>query len=1060
MQKKIISDAGLEIPDHRPLHGYPCSLDTFTELREVLASCIAEGQLTDAIAAKFVFWAAEHIRSRFNGGQLTWAFVFDGLGFFEDRTLGVKLVEQGLLWWNRKVRISEAGHRMFLYSLMAEGGLPQALLSQKGLYRRVVMGLLAEIEAEGGRSAAHIAEQIAFRWAMGLPQTFQTEDFVRLLADLVLSLCDLRAAIPVDLSSDEIENWLNVHRPGWRSELPLRMTPETAEALIRPALRSDRNMHAASAFGPLSVRELWVDESKCWHGFLRMNDDGWLPSQLLPDAGKLWLRLLPVRGNQRESLSYSASPDTGGWRLHRIGRMGGLQIPLAPQETFALAAFADGQAKGEVVIDPGLPASVESPSFWKSLDPDAGFAATRLVLHPGAGRTRALHLWMLTAENVTPDLDGGLSIHGPDIGPGGWLWRLTGTGHLHLEGVRFRIETGAGEDMVDARLHGFGDLLDGWRHASGAPVHRGGLAFYGEIGTSGLRSVPTNELRRWPGRNLCSEIVEWVRSNEIIARLRIFCLPAAARIDLREEMPGRVTMLADGLASGWHMTLRAGAVEVRGEVISGMAEISLAVDGVAPGVVSLRLFDPSAGRSAEVYAPWPSRKGMILDPDGVRLSTNRPIAAEELRGWRAVVPTGNRGDLQLKLFRHAEICLPVVGEVSLAAYLPLIGAMQALGGPDAVVYLSLVVGGEEGRRLEIRRYHEQTRVENGILHRIGAKTLPIDLNAGTVHAPDGNLWVHAVDLSAPDRVVQNEDAPSLDLRVLLGDEGGPWLIQSRLNRRIQRAVVWSASPLPRSSRDVRIEKYAAKWRELVSAPEDPEWNLLLRLITVVSQGGDAGVLDQVQALAKAPSAAVSLALRVPIAALPEYLALDTIAPIFWPILPVGAFVEAVRSEHSRQIARFSAILDEHEAVSDANSALMRRIVKILTLRPELGAHFDQALLSAGLSRVTEVDNVAKSLNPVERLRDLAQDAARRFDQLPNGISVLKPCCRPHWLSFNSYVQPLIDAPLIAAEVAIGRRIAPSVVEMLTLINLRLLDPGYFDCALPAALTFYLTDQHT
>ena len=61
---------------------------------------------------------------------------------------------------------------MFLYTLMAEGGLPEALLAQAGHYRRVVLGLLADIEAEGGIQAAPFADRIAARWIAALPQTF------------------------------------------------------------------------------------------------------------------------------------------------------------------------------------------------------------------------------------------------------------------------------------------------------------------------------------------------------------------------------------------------------------------------------------------------------------------------------------------------------------------------------------------------------------------------------------------------------------------------------------------------------------------------------------------------------------------------------------------------------------------------------------------------------------------------------------------------------------------------------------------------------------------------
>jgi hypothetical protein len=84
------------------------------------------------MAATFVIWAAEYVRSAFPGGQLTWAFIFQGLGLAEDRARGIELVQTGLAWWRRYVRHSEAGQRMFLYSLMAEGGLPQALMAQEG----------------------------------------------------------------------------------------------------------------------------------------------------------------------------------------------------------------------------------------------------------------------------------------------------------------------------------------------------------------------------------------------------------------------------------------------------------------------------------------------------------------------------------------------------------------------------------------------------------------------------------------------------------------------------------------------------------------------------------------------------------------------------------------------------------------------------------------------------------------------------------------------------------------------------------------------------------------
>ena len=288
---------------------------------------------------------------------MTWEFVFSAIDWVEDQEFGRSLTARGLERWGREIRISDAGTRMFLYSLMAEGGIPEALLSSSGLYRDVVLGLLREIEIEGGTAAESWSERIASRWIMRLPQTFQSPDIARLLAGLALSLAELRADLPADLPEAAAERWLNEHCPGWISRLPLRMTPEAAETLIHPALRAEREFPSALR-GFSCKRELRRDETGTWHGYLSLGNDGWLPEALFPGAEKLRLRLLPTATRSIEGLAYSAAPEDKGWRLRRFGSTGETPFPFHPSEPFALAAFADGQIKGETVIDPGLPIRV------------------------------------------------------------------------------------------------------------------------------------------------------------------------------------------------------------------------------------------------------------------------------------------------------------------------------------------------------------------------------------------------------------------------------------------------------------------------------------------------------------------------------------------------------------------------------------------------------------------------------------------------------------------------------------------------------------------------------
>ena len=117
---KVISENGLKRPDDRPLYRYKLAPETFAGLEKALQLRVDGGWEVATAAPGFVLWAAEHIRARFPGGVLKWAFVLDGLGLPpDDQDLGRTVVEQCLSWWGRKIRVSDMGVRLFLYSLMA-----------------------------------------------------------------------------------------------------------------------------------------------------------------------------------------------------------------------------------------------------------------------------------------------------------------------------------------------------------------------------------------------------------------------------------------------------------------------------------------------------------------------------------------------------------------------------------------------------------------------------------------------------------------------------------------------------------------------------------------------------------------------------------------------------------------------------------------------------------------------------------------------------------------------------------------------------------------------------
>ena len=346
--------------------------------------------------------------------QLTWAFIFQGLGLAEDRARGIELVQTGLAWWRRYVRLSEAGQRMFLYSLMAEGGLPQALLAQEGLYRRVVLGVLADIEAEGGMQAAPFAERIALRWVATLPQTLPAPISHGCCRNLLWDWHACAQSCPKTCPSKLSNFGWTATTPNWAAELPLRMSSEIVEQLIRPALGSAHGRIIATS--PLALRELRRNPAGAWNWFLRLNDKGFLPELLLPMAANLRLRLLPV-GSAAPAIEapvYSATPDKGGWQLRRVGRKGAALLPLEPHIPFVVGAYADGRPKGEIIVAPEIPVPAEAPSLWRAADPSEAGEPTRLVCQPGSGRTRAPFLWLLGSETAQVVAGEGVSVEGPE----------------------------------------------------------------------------------------------------------------------------------------------------------------------------------------------------------------------------------------------------------------------------------------------------------------------------------------------------------------------------------------------------------------------------------------------------------------------------------------------------------------------------------------------------------------------------------------------------------------------------------------------------------------------
>lgn len=1072
----ILEDVGIKQPDGRPLYALPLTPPRQTELTKTLRQHLIRYPTRSHTAALFVLWASDHIRSHFRGGTLKWAFVFDGLGLSETQDLGREMVEKGLRWWQRAVRKSENQTNLYLYTLMAEGGLPQSLLVEDGLYGRVVKGLLAEMESHGPIMPDDVGMKIAARYAAYLPRTFQeSEDICRLLKDLGTAIIALRARVPGNIPAEQIDVWLDQHYVNWAIDLPLRLSPAIADSLIRPALRTLRN--AQSPIAPVARRMLIHDtHTHQWHPFVRLNEEGIMAAEFLPaTAANLRMRFLVSSNAMAETIIYNATPIPEGWELRCLNHAP-CTLALDLDMPLILSGFADGRLVGEVEVVSALPLPDENPGLWHRAPATLmDRQAAALIPLDDRATTHAPTVWLLTDAKSQPVAGHGVTLGTAEQAPHGRLWPLSGKGDVTLGHYHWRITTGAPENLPETRLLPQGRLLPRWRVAgSREQIFWGMPTFYGQNGTQAFRSLSAHDINHRPARTLMAHIAQWVENGTELARLRYVALPAGVTLTLHED-GDTVKFHADGLAGGLSLRLAAGGCEAHGQTQPGRTlNLALSVTGQPPGMLTLHLGAPATGQKLELMAPWPTRSGIILAPDNTRLDHDTPVAVEALRGWMAIAPPVGRCKIQLRT-AHQCIDLRMEGQTPLTVYIPLIRSMLAYGGPDSDVRLSLVTDGMESRRLEVRRYHRQSRIQaDGTLYLgIPRNEHVTDGNAFAQLATKGAVDLHATNINRPGQAVRHQLTAqgAIDLAALLPPEAnGLWLVQATLDGQVQRAAIWSpkSAPIPPTTRDQRIETYITWWEKLTASDtleNRAVWREQWSIIQAAMEGGDAGMLDQVQALAAVPQALIRLVLEVPTGQLLHALSLDTAAPIFWPVLPVQAFIEAVGTHYTSLVRHYGRVCDsEAEIATTAQNALARRIDEILVLHPELASHFAAALVQAGLIVGLSPFLLMKIMVPPReaRLITLAQQAARRLDWVPDGIPRIEPDMRPVGFSgFNTHIQKIINAPMVAAEMAAQPQ-PPHIARkrLLTLANLRLVDPGYFDEALPVALAIVLNKANS
>lgn len=1081
--QQFIDARGLDHPDARPLHGYAASEAEYDSLQLMLRALDPSRTPSAQLCASFVLWASEMFRREFEGGRYKWEFLFGALELSTPSNhFCADLAKRGLAWWRRPLRKSQFGARMNLMSVLAEGGVPNGLLHNGGPFAQTILALVANVEALG--ADRDLAMEAARTHVQSLPQVWRGDDlFCELLADLAVEVAALRAAIPPEAREVAAEQWLDRNDPDWRRRLPLRLDDAAAASLLRDALRAPRAMVRA----PRPVqRALRRGDDGIWRGHVLVADETLVPDHVIgplaPDVHGCRLRPAGRLADSRSDLLLRAEREPEGWRIQRASgpRSACFDHPLEAPVAFDL--LVDGRGVGRVEFDAPLNVAMDT-SLW--IPGDAGAPLRRAPF--GRTRTRAEAVFVLSAQDAAVDVQGNLEIADEFDAEGGVLRELRGEGVLSVAGVSVRLSCGASEDETHAVLPA-GPTVRGLETLDGRSVHRGWPIFRTRNALGIEHRVRDVRLRGTGMTPAFGDVVvERVSGDELLARARVAFVPSAWSIKL-DERPDGLRVQVDGLPVGALVSVgedpnaratRAGR--------DGAASLELGALEAQARRIRIDLRTAAPDKPLRLVVARQVRDGVFVDPDGRALAVERRASISSLAGWRAAAPENHGTKLQIRLVTSSGtrmrdiVALDLDQMASLSALRPLFESILSLGGADAILRLRILVAGRESAPLIISRYSGELEAQIvGTLERrmtrkerAAADLVPAGCAEPAAAPPREPIEsCGLLNLTAPSLSIPLHPIPDgkFDQAPLLGDTG-PWLVYARARSetfrplfqqcsdcavdavRFSEAMVLAGSA---RTRDARIGLYSTQLRRLAETPDDKDWPVLEALIDAADGLGELASLDQVQAIAHAPAAAVTLLLRSDQAHLPDRLALEQHSTFAWISSPVAAWAQALSARIEHQTALLRAILpDDPDPEGHAINATVEALKRILALRPELAGHVGCAIIQAGAFRMLPLLPQVLTPNPEEALCQAAERAIGRVGAEMQPFRGLWARRAPNrFASYDRSLRSLTDGPLIAAELALGLRDDWSDARVsLALMYFQHAEPYLFETGLPAAIAW-------
>ena len=616
----------------------------------------------------FCLWASEWWHQNYEAGAWKWMPLLTALGIPELAPSGGRygdlqdLVTRGLRGWGRTVyRVGPS--KGYLATLACEGGLPLRLILREGTrLRHYLKGVLEEFKHFGATEipARDLAERLRDR----LPTAWRRDAVYELSGELIESVWLLQHEVgETDTPVQDLDRKL----PGWRDELPVRISDQVARTLLNDLLieavqvarRARINVRwnvdlAPVANGDWEVRGAFhipvtmSEESfsrlfSCWS---HAAAPGRFSLGVETAAGRFRALALGTERREDGTRSFRLDPFPAARRVETAGLTDSRQLlARTHNERCATDRFQGSPGLGDAIWvfvpkesgDTARPTCrlvgqgsvrVSGPVAFVAVD-------TGLVPDCGAGAVEAKRAGALRNENQRV------------------LYRVKGRVVFRAEdGCRTVVETDSASDAANVEYHLVGPQKR--FGVGGLSAFLGGPSMYLRRDGEPVKRIPERDLwwkpdvpgGRW--RTFSSAAVDsgsirgsgwmrYIKDGQVRQAISLCVLPKGADIAILpspDPSHGEVRLVGFGdvvaIASDDRVVATKGQLEPNGY------RLALSARGNVPREVGVVVDWGGQGRAAFML-PFPARRAAFVGPDGTPMPPEVRLAQGSLAGVRAEV---------------------------------------------------------------------------------------------------------------------------------------------------------------------------------------------------------------------------------------------------------------------------------------------------------------------------------------------------------------------------------------------------------------------------------------